>query len=98
MKVSSQLNKIVRAAIEVNAPPHRKNRRPKILFAVQVATAPPTIVLKCNDATLFDESWKRFLLGVFREQLPFREVPIKLYFRDRAQEEKESLAGSDAKD
>lgn len=95
---TSQLNKLVRAAVETNAPPNRKNRRPKILFAVQVATEPPTIVLKCNDSTLFDESWKRFLLGVFREKLPFREVPIKLYFRDRAQEEQESLANSDAKD
>lgn len=95
---TSQLNKIVRAAIDVNAPPHRKNRRPKILFAVQVSTAPPTIVLKCNDATLFDESWKRFLLGVFREQLPFREVPIKLYFRDRAQEERETAVQSERDD
>jgi GTP-binding protein len=86
---TSQLNKIVRAAMDGNPPPHRKNRRPKILFATQVSTTPPTIVLKCNDATLFDESWKRYLLGVFREHLPFREVPIKIYFRARQDEEKE---------
>jgi GTP-binding protein len=87
---TSQLNKIVRAAIDCNTPPHRKNRRPKILFATQVSTTPPTIVLKCNDATLFDESWKRYLLGVFREHLPFREVPIKVYFRARQDEDKDA--------
>lgn len=84
---TSKLNKLVRAAVAANPPPHRKNRRPKILFATQVATTPPTIVLKVNDGTLFDESWKRYLLGVFREELPFHEVPIKVYFRSRPQED-----------
>ena len=59
------------------------NRTPRVLFATQVATEPPTIVIKCNAAELFDEDYKRYLLGVFREQLPFKEVPIKLYFRSK---------------
>ena len=61
----------------------RQNRTPRILFATQVATEPPTIVIKCNASELFDEDYKRYLLGVFREQLPFKEVPIKLYFRSK---------------
>lgn len=81
---TSRLNRVVRAALDSNPPPYRKNRRPKIFFASQVATCPPTIVLKCNDPSLFDESWKRYLLGVLREELPFQEVPIKLYFRARS--------------
>ena len=40
-------------------------------------------MLKVNDAVLFDDSWKRYLLGVFREQLPFKEVPLKVYYRSR---------------
>jgi len=80
---TSDVNKLVRAAIFQNPPPYRKNKRPKIYFATQVATEPPTIVLKCNDPGLFDESWKRYLLGVFREELPFHEVPIRLYMRPR---------------
>ncbi len=84
LRVSTgQLNRVIRAAVDVNQPRYRKNRRPKIFFASQVATAPPTIVIKCNDPTLFDPSWKRYLLGVLREELPFKEVPIKLYFRGR---------------
>lgn len=80
---TSLLNKIVRAAVKNWPPPLRQNRIPRILFATQVATEPPTIVLKCNEKTLFDEDYKRYLLGVFREQLPFKEVPIKLYFRSK---------------
>ncbi len=80
---TAKLNELVRAAIELNPPPYRRNRRPKVFYATQVAIEPPTIVLKCNDPILFDDSWKRYLLGVFREKLPFQEVPIRLYLRSR---------------
>jgi len=85
---TGELNRLVRAAIFNNAPPIHKNRRPKIYFATQVATGPPTIVLKCNEPKLFRDPWKRYLLGVLREETPFQEVPIQLYFRPRAQSEK----------
>lgn len=84
---TSKINGIVRAAIQNNPPPHRRNKRPKIFFATQVAVQPPTIVLKCNDPGIFDETWKRYLLGVLREELPFKEVPIRLYLRPRNKEE-----------
>ncbi|MBX3437482.1 MAG: ribosome-associated GTPase EngA [Planctomycetaceae bacterium] len=80
---TGELNRIVRAAVKANPPRYKKNRRPKIFFATQVSTEPPTLVLKCNDPERFDEHWKRYLLGVLREELPFREVPIKVHFRGR---------------
>ena len=81
---TGELNKLIRAAIKNAPPPTRMNRTPRILFATQVSTEPPTIVIKCNAAELFDEDYKRYLLGVLRERLPFKEVPIKLYFRSKA--------------
>lgn len=80
---TGRLNKAVRMAIDKNPPPVRSNRRPKIFYASQVAGTPPTIVLKCNDPTLLDESWKRYLLGFLREVTPFQEVPIRLILRGR---------------
>lgn len=80
---TGRLNKVIRDAIAANPPPPRRNRTPVILYATQVATEPPTIVVKCNDARLFDAGWKRYLLNAIRDQLPFPEVPIKLYFRSR---------------
>jgi GTP-binding protein len=81
---TAQLNRVVRGAILANQPPMRKNRRAKIYYATQVGVRPPTIVLKCNDPALVDEGWKRYLLGVLHEELPYHEVPIKLYFRPRS--------------
>lgn len=84
---TSKLNKLVRAAVELNPPPMRKNKRPKVYFATQVATEPPTLVLKTNYPALFDDPWKRYLLGVLREHTVFKEVPVKLYFRAKSEED-----------
>jgi GTP-binding protein len=81
---TSQLNKLVRAAIEHNPPPLSQNRRPKLYYATQVGVQPPTIVLFCNNPRAISAQYQRYLLGVFREKLRFGEVPIKLYLRKRA--------------
>ena len=93
---TGKLNKVIREAVQANPPPSRRNRLPVILFATQVATQPPTIVVKCNDARLFDKSWKRYLLNAIRDRLPFPEVPIKLYFRSRVEGEEDSSESSSA--
>ncbi len=92
---TADINKLVRAAIHHTPPPLFQNRRPKIYYATQVATQPPTIVLFANDPKSLDHTYQRFLLGVFREHLPFSEVPIKLYLR-RSQEGRASREGIEA--
>jgi GTP-binding protein len=82
---TGEVNRVVRAAVLRNRPAVRRNQTPKIYFATQVATEPPTIVCKCNNPLLFDNAWRRYLLGVLREELPFAEVPIRLYLRQREQ-------------
>ncbi|MCA9099875.1 MAG: ribosome biogenesis GTPase Der [Planctomycetales bacterium] len=77
------LNKLVQAAVEHTPPPIRQGRRPKIYYATQVSTQPPTIVMFCSHPTSFGHDYQRYLLGVFRDHLPFSEVPIKLYLRKR---------------
>src|SRR5207253_3915077 len=54
-------------------------------YATQVGTAPPTVVLFVNKPSLFDAPYQRYLLNVFRQKLPFRDIPIKLYLRARSQ-------------
>lgn len=91
---TADLNKLVRAALQRNPPPLYQNRRPKIYYATQVGTQPPTIVLFANDPKSLDHTYQRYLLGVFREHLPFGEVPIKLYLR-RSQEGRGVRGGED---
>ncbi len=80
---TGQLNRLIASAIERHPPPLFQHRRPKIYYATQVGTQPPTIVLVCNEPKAFTHSYRRYLLGVLRDQLSFGEVPIKLYLKKR---------------
>jgi GTP-binding protein len=79
------LNRIVREAVDAHPPAARENRNPRVYYATQVGVAPPTIVLFVNSVSLFDPTYLRYLLNVFREKSPYHDVPIKLYLRARKQ-------------
>ena len=87
------LNRILREVQERTPPPLYRGRRPKIHYGTQVDVAPPTLVLFCNHPRGLDRGYRRYLLGVLRDQLPFAEVPIKLYLRKSAEGEGETGAG-----
>ncbi len=80
---TGKLNRLVTAALSSNPPPIYRGRPPKVYYATQVSTQPPTIVLFCNNPSAFSQPYRRYLLKVFRDNLPFEEVPIKLYLRKR---------------
>ena len=77
------INKLLKQAMTQQQPPLYLNRRPKVYFGSQIATTPPTIILMCNMPQGFPPSYKRYLINVFRDNLPFGEVPIKLYLQKR---------------
>jgi GTP-binding protein len=84
---TGDLNRVVRHALTQQPPPLRQNRRAKVFYATQVATNPPTIVLFTNGPELFDNTYQRYLLKIFRDHLPFHDVPIKMYLRHKRREE-----------
>jgi GTP-binding protein len=92
---TGELNRVIRGAVDANPPPTKMQRLPKIFFASQVASEPPTIVLFTNGYELFDDIYRRYLIKYFREHLPFPEVPIKLDLRSRKRDGKK---GDDQED
>jgi GTP-binding protein len=84
---TGDLNRVLRQGLEQQAPPLRQNRRPKIFYGTQVAANPPTLVLFTNGPELFDNTYQRYLIKTFRENLPFRDVPIKMYLRHKRRTE-----------
>lgn len=80
---TGELNKVLKEALDAQSPPMRQNRRPRIYYATQVDANPPTIVLFTNGPHLFEPTYRRYLLSHFRDRLPFADVPIQLYLRDR---------------
>lgn len=94
---TSMLNKLVKAALERHEPPLHGLKRPKIFYATQVSTQPPTIVLVCNDPAGFSAPYQRYLLGFLRDHLPFGEIPIKLYLQSRKRDDNRDEIQSDAR-
>ncbi|MCA9193397.1 MAG: ribosome biogenesis GTPase Der [Planctomycetales bacterium] len=80
---TASVNKLLQAATSQQQPPLYMNRRPKIYFGSQIATTPPTIIMMCNMPQGFPPSYQRYLIHTFRDNLPFGEVPIKLFLKKR---------------
>jgi GTP-binding protein len=84
---TAQLNEALQAITAHRGPSHKSGtKRPKIYYASQVATNPPTIVCFVNDVRSFDETYIRFLANQFRDHLPFAEVPLRVFVRNRSRE------------
>lgn len=79
------LNEVLRDAILWQQPPARRSgAQAKIYYCSQVATAPPTIVVFCNDPSLVSDNYRRYLDRKFRESLEgFEATPIRWIFRGR---------------
>lgn len=80
---TGQLNRLVRAILERHNPPSKLGTFAKLFYVAQVRSHPPTIVMVVNRPELFTANYQRFLINRFREELPFAEVPIKLFVRAR---------------
>lgn len=81
---TGQLNRAVEGAIELRQPMSNKHGvQPRIYYATQIATCPPTIVLFVNNPALMREQYRRFVEKRMRESLPFEEIPVRLIWRAR---------------
>ncbi len=78
---TSELNKILAAAIVEHAPAGLKNTRPKPKYIVQTDVCPPWFVMHGHDLGLLHWSWKRYLERKIREKYPFVGTPIMFSYR-----------------
>lgn len=77
-----EVNRLVRKLQEAHPPPIRKGRRPKILYAVQAETEPPTFVLFVRGGDLGPD-YLRFIENQLRDTYDFTGTPIRIRTRDR---------------
>ena len=80
---TSDVNRIMRRAIEKHPPHGKGTKRLKFLYAAQVRTAPPVILFHVNDPSQVHFTYKRYLENQFREAYKFEGTPMRLSFRAR---------------
>jgi GTP-binding protein len=71
----------------------RGSKWPKIYYVTQVAVNPVTMMMFVNDPGLFDENYRRYVVGRLRELLPVAEVPIRLLARPKTSRRPPSKEG-----
>ncbi|MBE7076866.1 MAG: ribosome biogenesis GTPase Der [Clostridiales bacterium] len=76
-------NNVLTNAVSVTEPPAKNGRKVKIIFGKQVATCPPTFSIYCNNASLIDNSYIRYIENSLRRAFNFEGTPIKVQFKNK---------------
>ena len=79
----SLFNNVLTNAITVTEPPSKNGKRLKIIFGKQVAVCPPTFNIYCNDSSLIENSYIRYIENSLRRAFDFKGTPIKIQFKNK---------------
>lgn len=78
-----ELNRVLQEAIRRQAPAAVRGRRPRLLYAAQTATGPPTIMIFGSAEERISRTYRRYLANQLREAFPLEGTPLVLIFKAR---------------
>jgi GTP-binding protein len=87
---TGELNRVMEAIRDYQPPRAKGAKVPKIYYATQVSTLPPTFAIFVNDPKLFSQQYRRYVENALRQALPFGEIPLRVMFRRRESAPRES--------
>lgn len=79
------LNDFLQRAVRFVSPPVHRGKQLKIKYVTQTGSRPPTFTFFVNDPKLVHFSYERYLANRLREEYGFTGVPIRLRFREKAE-------------
>lgn len=79
---TSELNRLIRQWQEAHPPPVKKGKRPRIIYATQTSSEPPSIVLFVRGGDI-GVDYLRYLENRLREEYDFMGTPLRLTARRR---------------
>jgi GTP-binding protein len=86
---TADLNRVLARALEARSP-SAAGHAVRVRYATQAETSPPTFVLFVNDKKHFNKDYIRYLQNRLRDELPFKEIPVRIVLRDKDSDEEES--------
>ncbi|MDX2170088.1 MAG: ribosome biogenesis GTPase Der [Deltaproteobacteria bacterium] len=84
---TAKVNGVIEAAVRAQEPPMVQGVRPRLFYATQTATAPPTITVFCRAPEKVTAHYERFLLNQLRAAFDLDGTPIRLRFKPRPRDE-----------
>ncbi len=76
-------NNVLTNAISVTEPPAVHGKKLKIVYGKQVSTCPPAFNIYCNNASLVENSYVRYIENSLRRAFDFKGTPIKVQFKNK---------------
>ena len=80
---TGELNRVLERIKSEHRPARVKGREPKIFYATQVGSAPPTFVIFVNNPKLISKVYRRYVENRLREEFSFKEIPLRIFYRQR---------------
>ena len=95
---TSQLNDVIRQAVQRHRPPVVQGRPMRIYYVTQAEVSPPTFIFFVNDPSLLHFSYQRYLENQLRQAFGFEGTALRMEFRERqSQRDNEDGKGKGAK-
>lgn len=84
---TARINESLERIVSTHSPHLVKKfaKRIKFYYATQIASNPPTIIIKANAAKEIQESYKRYMLKTLRKDLGFTQVPVKMIIQKKSE-------------
>lgn len=84
MKIQTAVLNKVTEKIKTRIPVVKRGaKQPKIYYAIQSGSYPPTFTLMINNSSLFSQRAIRYIEQQLHKELPIKEVPIRIVIRSK---------------
>ena len=80
---TAKVNQVFERATRAQEPPMVTGVRPRLYYATQTATAPPTVTVFCSHPQRIAASYERYLLNQLRAAFDLDGTPLRVRFRAR---------------
>ncbi|MEW6510220.1 MAG: ribosome biogenesis GTPase Der [Bacteroidota bacterium] len=80
---TNELNDVLGSDIKAFPPRSRSGKEIKIKYIAQVNTRPPVFAFFCNEPTMIDDNYRRYLENSIRSHFTFAGVPVVLSFKQK---------------
>lgn len=79
-------NNVLTNAISASEPPAKHGKKLKVIFGKQTANCPPTFTIYCNDASMIENSYIRYIENNIRRAFDYKGTPIKVQFKNKSEQ------------
>jgi GTP-binding protein len=80
---TGELNRVLDAIRDHQAPRTKGSRVPKLYYGTQVGVSPPVFAMFVNEPKFFSPTYRRYLENALREAFSFDEIPLRVFLRRR---------------